>query len=198
MPLKLSPKIWLLVLLFLAATIALTWKAKALEKRLLRDSSSSSALVDKPAPDVQLASLSGQTVSLQDFRGKKKVVISFWASWCGPCRLELPVLQAFYEKYHSGSDTFEILAVSTDEDRSEAEKYVKEAGLRFPILWDSHGEAQTAFGVDSIPALFVIDEKGTVLSGDVGFDSAMEFKLLQRLNLKPVPKAPENNDHTSD
>jgi peroxiredoxin len=198
MPLKLSPKIWLLVLLFLAATIALTWKAKALEKRLHRDSSSPSALVNNPAPDLQLASLSGQSVSLQDFRGKKKVVISFWASWCGPCRLELPVLQAFYEKYHSGSDTFEILAVSTDEDRSEAEKYVKQAGLGFPILWDPHGEAQSAFGVDSIPALFVIDEKGKVLSVDVGFDSAMEFKLLQRLNLKPVPKAPGNNDHTSD
>src|ERR1700676_4294868 len=118
MPLKLTPKIWLLALLLLAATIALTWKAKALEKRLLGDSSSTSTLVNKTAPDLQMTSLAGQPVSLQDFRGKKKVVVSFWASWCAPCRLELPVLQAFYEKYHPG-DTFEILAVSTDEDRSE-------------------------------------------------------------------------------
>jgi peroxiredoxin len=198
MPLKLTPKFWLLVLLLVAATIALTWKAKALEKRLFSDSSSSSALVGKPAPDLQLVSLSGQPVSLQTFRGKKKVVVSFWASWCGPCRLELPVLQAFYDKHHAASDTFEILAVSTDEDRSDAEKYMKEAGLHFPILWDPNGEAQKAFSVDAIPALFVIDENGKVLSGDVGYDSSMEANLLQRLNLKPDSKAPENNDHTSD
>jgi peroxiredoxin len=197
MPLKLTPKFWLLALLLIAATVALTWKAKALEKRLLGDSSAPSALVDKPAPGLQMVSLSGTPVSLQDFRGKKKVVVSFWASWCGPCRLELPVLQAFYDKHHS-SDTFEILAVSTDEDRSDAEKYVREAGLHFPILWDPNGQAQKAFGVDAIPALFVIDENGKVLSGDVGYDSSMEANLLQRLNLKPAPQAPENNDHTSD
>lgn len=196
MPVKLTVKAWVLIALLIAATIALTWKAKALEKRLMGDSSSASALVNKPAPDVQLTSLSGEAVSLQSFRGKR-VVVSFWASWCGPCRLELPMLQAFYEKYRGTGAAFEILAVSTDDNRSDAEKYVNEAGLRFPVLWDPRGQAQNAFGVDAIPALFVIDENGKVLSGDVGYDGTLEMKLLQRLNLKPI-KAPENNDDSSD
>ena len=72
-----------------------------------------------------------------------------------------------------------------------------EAGLQFPVLWDPSGQAQNAFGVEAIPALFVIDENGKVLSGDVGYDDSMEMKLLQRLNLKPA-KPPENNDDTSD
>ena len=197
MPVKLTAKAWLLIALLIGATIALTWKAKALEKRLLGDSSNSSALLNKPAPDLQMTSLSGEAVSLQSFRGKR-VVDSFWASWCGPCRLELPVLQAFYEKYRGGGGaTFEILAVSTDDNRSDAEKYVHEAGLRFPVLWDPQGRAQNAFGVEAIPALFVIDENGKVLSSDVGFDSSMEIKLLQRLNLKPANSS-DDNDDTSD
>src|SRR3974390_1545268 len=74
------------------------------------------SLVHKPAPDFQLATLSGELATLAQYRGKK-VVISFWASWCGPCREELPELQEFYEKYHGQGQPFEVLAISIDDSR---------------------------------------------------------------------------------
>ena len=71
--------------------------------------------MNKQAPEFKLMTLTGDQISSSDYRGKKKLVVSFWASWCGPCRMELPELQAFYEKYHAKNDSFEILAISTDE-----------------------------------------------------------------------------------
>src|SRR5262249_48846041 len=115
MAVKLTAKGVFLLLILIAATIPLTWKAKSLEKKLF-GRNDDSALLHKPAPAFTLKTLSGEPVSLADFHGKKKVVVSFWASWCGPCRFELPELQAFYEKYHPKSDSFEVLAISTDED----------------------------------------------------------------------------------
>jgi len=94
MPKALSRKILLLVILLAGVTISLTWKAKSLEKKLF-GGAEESALLQKPAPDFELDSFTGMPISFSDFRGKK-LVVSFWASWCGPCRMELPDLQAFY------------------------------------------------------------------------------------------------------
>jgi peroxiredoxin len=181
--LKLTPKGVLLLLLLLVVTIPLTWKAKSLEKRLF-GRTDDSALLNKPAPALALKTLSGERVSLADFRGKKKVVVSFWASWCGPCRLELPELQAFYEKYHPKNDSFEVLAISTDEYPQAAAQFVREAKLTFPVLLDSESKASDAFGVEGIPVLFVIDENGRINMVQSGYGYGLEFRLVSALALK--------------
>jgi peroxiredoxin len=174
-------------------TLFITWKAKSLEKRL-HEASDASALVNKKAGDFSLQGLDGQTVTLADYRGKKKVVLSFWASWCGPCRLELPVLADFYRKYHKGDSNFEILAISIDDDRADAEAYASKAKLPFPVLWDPASQAADAFSVEAIPSLFVIDSNGTIIDGNTGVDAAMEVRLAMRLGIDLKSKRPGARD----
>lgn len=192
MPKQLPPKVLFSVLLLVAATIPLTWKAKSLEKKLF-GRSEGSALLNKPAPRFQLDTLDGQTVSSTDFRGKK-LVVSFWASWCGPCRAELPELQAFYEKYHAKDKNFEIVAISTDDTRRDAARYVNEAKLTFPVLWDRDGKVEDVYGIEGIPMLFVIDENGKVIHTQSGYGFGLEFKLCQALGIKIETDVPGRNN----
>jgi peroxiredoxin len=187
-----------LLVLLAAATFTLTWKAKGLEKRLLGHSDEA-VMTNRPAPEFDVQTLSGENVASLDFKGKKKIVVSFWASWCGPCRMELPELSAFYEKYHSADSKFEVVAVSTDEDRYQAEKYVKEAKLPFPVVWDESGTIANAYSVESIPVLYVIDENGKVIYGQMGYGFGLEFKLKMFLGLKDsdVKKALPDDDSSN-
>jgi peroxiredoxin len=189
-------KVLLLAVVLTGITIPLSWKAKSLEKKLFGHGDES-ALLHKQAPDFQLTSLAGDPVALKGLRGKK-VVVSFWASWCGPCRMELPDLQAFYEKYHADNKNFEIVAISTDDARHEAERYVREAKLTFPVLWDEHGVTQEAYGVDAIPTMFVIDEYGKVIQTDSGYSFGLEFKLASVLGLQVTPHPGKTDGSTSD
>jgi len=193
---RVPPKILMLVIVLTGITIPLTWKAKTLEKKLF-GRSDETALLNKQAPEFQLNTLEGEPASSKDFRGKK-LVVSFWASWCGPCRMELPELQAFYEKYHAKNKNFEIVAISTDEIRREAERYVRDAKLTFPVLWDEDGKTGEAFGVEGIPMLFVIDENGKVIQTQAGYGFGLEFKLVTALGLKLIPGAVGKSDATSD
>lgn len=177
-------------------TVFITWRAKSLEKRL-NEQNDASALVNKQAADFSLPSLEDQKIALADYRGKKKVVLSFWASWCGPCRMELPVLANFYRKYHRADSNFEILAVSVDEDRDEAEAYARKAKLPFPVLLDPHSTVADAYSVDGIPTMYIIDTNGKILSGNTGMDAAMEARLAIQLGIDlRQPKPGETNDDT--
>jgi len=179
-------------------TLFITWKAKSLEKRI-HERTEASALVNKPAADFALPSLDDRKISLADYRGKKRVVLSFWASWCGPCRMELPVLAEFYRKYHRADSSFEVLAVSLDEDRSDAEAYAQKAKLPFPILLDPQSKVADSYSVEGIPTMYVIDTNGTILWGNSGMDPAMEVQLAMRLGIDLRTRRPGAADaDTSD
>ena len=164
-------------------TILITWRARVLEISLERQSEEP-ALVDKPAPDFSAVTLDGRTVSLADFRGQKKVVVSFWASWCGPCKLEMPALIKFYQTNHSASSDFELLAVSIDEDTKDATDFATAHKLNFPVLLDPKGTVAKAYEVESIPTMFVIDKDGKITYGHIGFDMTMEYRLANELGIK--------------
>ena len=137
----------------------------------------------KPAPDFHLTALDGRTVSPADFRGKK-LVVTFWASWCGPCRMELPALEKFYRQTHKGHADYEIVSISIDDDRAAAETAATQLKVPFPVLLDPASKTLATYGVDAIPALFVIDKDGKVLHGQVGFAPGFEFILAQELGIK--------------
>jgi peroxiredoxin len=163
-------------------TVLLTWRASLLETRLLRESEQPE-LVEKPAPDFSALTLDGRAVSLADFRGQKKVVVAFWASWCGPCRLEMPSLIQFYKNNHSDSSDFEILAVSIDEDPKDAANFATAMKLNFPVLVDPRQKMANAYGVEGIPTMFIIDKAGKVIFGHAGYDTTMEYQLTRELGI---------------
>ena len=178
---RLSPLSIAGIAVLTAFTVFITWRTKHIELGLLSHDHTAE-LLHKQAPEFTLDSLDGRKVSLADFRGKKKLVVSFWASWCGPCRLELPVLDEFYKRHHNESN-FEIVAISIDDNREDAESFANRAKLPFPVLLDLASTAANAYGVDGIPVLFVIDENGKVTAGHTGFDQALQFRLAADLGI---------------
>ena len=127
--------------------------------------------VDRPAPDFLLNALGGGALRLSDYRGKT-VVLNFWASWCPPCRREMPDFQELWEERGPGGpDDLVILAVNLlpEDTVAAAEAFVDEFGLTFPILFDTSGGAVARrYGVEALPATFFIDRDGIVRTTALG------------------------------
>lgn len=172
-----------LAIAFLAVfTVWITWRAKALETG--RQAGAQTVKIEgKPAPDFSLPAIDGRSVSLADYRGKQRVVVTFWASWCGPCRVELPLLAQVYERAHTANGGFEVVAISVDDDRNAAADYARQAKLPFPVLLDPGQKTVDPFRVESIPTVFLIDTDGKVSFGRAGFDQRTYLELAQRLGV---------------
>ncbi|KLU65915.1 sporulation thiol-disulfide oxidoreductase A precursor [Desulfosporosinus acididurans] len=120
------------------------------------------------APDFELQSVNGETVKLSSLRGKK-VIVNFWASWCPPCRLEMPEMENYYTKNRNTG--VEILAVNlTTAEKSQAEvtSFMKADGITFPVLLDKNGDAARLYNISSIPASFILDSQGIIRDKIVG------------------------------
>lgn len=145
-----------LILIALAAFLALP---KAQEQVSNQELSAIPAPVNFPAPDVQLTDLNGNPVSLSDFRGQV-VLYNAWATWCPPCKQEMPVLQAFFEAHKDSG--FVIVAIEDGQPVEEVRAFVQEHRLTFPVWPDPEYQATTAFRTNSLPTSFVIDRDGIV------------------------------------
>lgn len=135
-----------------------------------------------PPPAFQLDSLNGDEYRFPP-PNNQVVLINFWASWCPPCRAEMPAMQRVYQKYQDSN--FEILAVNvTNQDRLEdAASFVEENGLTFPILLDRQGRVSEEYQVNSLPTSFFIDKQGIVQHVVIGgpMREALILSYLQEL-----------------
>lgn len=120
------------------------------------------------APDFALPDLDGKTVRLSDFRGKKAVFLNFWATWCPPCRLEMPTMEKAYRTYRA--DGLEILAISIDAGpKSAVKNFLKEFDLTFPALLDPDMEVLRLYRISGIPASFLVDKEGIIRHRELGY-----------------------------
>ena len=133
------------------------------------------------APDFTLSDPSGKKVSLKDYRGKI-VFLNFWATWCGPCRTEMPAMDRLYREF-KGKD-FEMLAVNVKDKRDDALKFMKELKISYPVALDQEGEIGLLYGAWGLPTTYLIDREGRVLArmwGPADWHSTTARHLIKSL-----------------
>jgi cytochrome c biogenesis protein CcmG/thiol:disulfide interchange protein DsbE len=151
-----------------------------------------SPLIGKPAPAFALEDLGGNTVSLTNYKGKA-VLVNFWATWCGPCKIETPWLVDLRNQY--ASQGFEILGVSTDDiDRSDdkafgSEKkeiadFAKKMHMPYPILIEGDKLSKPYGGLDAMPTSFFVDRSGTIVAAEMGITSKDDIEANIKKALK--------------
>ena len=123
--------------------------------------------VGKPAPDFNLPDLNDKTVRLSDYRGKV-VFLNFWATWCKPCREEMPSMEMLYKNFEG--DGFVVLAVSIDRvtTKKDIPPFVKSMNLTFPILVDSWGQTDKRYKLMGVPETYIIDQQGILREKVIG------------------------------
>ncbi|WP_348262131.1 redoxin family protein [Telmatobacter sp. DSM 110680] len=142
---------------------------------------SQTSLIGKPAPDFVLQDLSGKTVALSNFKGKP-LLINFWATWCGPCKIETPWLIELQNEY--ASKGFEIVGISTEgddlqpgdkegwaRDKAAIAKFVKDEHMQYPVLINGDSLASVYGGLDAMPTSIYVNPDGKVVAVQLGITS---------------------------
>jgi peroxiredoxin len=141
------------------------------------DTGSGSAMEARPAPDFSLPALRReQPWQLSDLKGRV-AVISFWASWCGPCRMELPGLQEMHEDYKDRGAT--VLAINRGEERTTVKGFIDAEGYTMPVALDEAGTAARKYNVAGIPRLLIIAPDGTIVHDRTGYRRGQEEDIRE-------------------
>ena len=130
------------------------------------------------APEFVLKSLNGDNLRLSEFRGDV-VMINFWASWCGACRDEMPILDEVFRRYKPIG--FKLLSVNIDDDRERAVQISQSLGVSFPVLYDRRKKVSRKYEVTRMPSIILVDREGVVRHWHHGYDRATEERYLQQL-----------------
>lgn len=189
-----------IVLLILATFAWAGWanwqyRKQAAEKRLAKMSQAElveagdaqaalNPLIGRPAPQFSLEDLSGKKVSLADYKGKA-LLINFWATWCGPCKVETPWLVDLRNQY--ASKGFEILGVSTDDidrgdpkmfgqEKKEISDFVQKMHMPYPVLIDGDSLSKPYGGLDAMPTSFFVDRNGKIVAATMGITSKNDIE----------------------
>ena len=138
----------------------------------------SSSLEGQAAPDFALKSSTGENLRLSEYRGDV-VMINFWATWCGPCRQEMPLLDELYTRYERVG--FNLLGVNIDDDSRRAMRMIDELGVNFPVLFDSRKEVSRLYEVEAMPVTILVDREGNVRYVHHGYKPGYEDKYLDQV-----------------
>lgn len=138
------------------------------------------AEIGKPAPDFALTDTTGKTWTLSELNGQA-IFINFWATWCPPCREELPSMQNLYRELDSKG--FQMLTILMNDDPNRAVIMAKGANLTFPILVDHNGAASAAYGITGVPETYIVDATGILREKIIGprqWDSAESKEMIRK------------------
>lgn len=145
---------------------------------LAATSLASSGLEGQQAPDFALKSSTGENLRLSEFRGDV-VMINFWATWCGPCRQEMPLLDELYSRYQRVG--FSLLGVNIDDDSRRAMQMIDELGVNFPVVFDARKDVSKLYEVEAMPVTVIVDREGTVRYIHHGYKPGYEDKYLDQI-----------------
>lgn len=161
-----------MVLLFLSITLGglLVWVGRVENPESL----------GTPAQDFSLVDIDGNTHTLADYEGQV-VIVNFWATWCNPCRAEMPALQEVYDKYKD--DGLVLLAINQDESLATINAFADEYELSFPILIDDTLQVSRQYDIQAYPSTFFIDRRGRVRNSEFGGPMSKSFIESQVLEL---------------
>ncbi len=151
---------------------------KTLRALLLATLVATPALAVTPAPPFKLDSMAGKPVSLDQYKGQV-VMINFWASWCGPCRTEMPLLDKLHTRYKPMG--FTMIGVNVEPDPSLAANWLKTTPVTFPILFDTKSEVSKLYSVAGMPSTVIIDRKGNLRWLHHGYKAGDENEYLDQI-----------------
>ena len=165
-------------LLFLAGFAVFSIKVK--NQLNIKESPLAAVKVGQPMPDFTLPDANGQMVKFSDVSHQNKVVvINFWASWCTPCRMEMPEFAKLYaDKKGEG---FTLLAVNVDSQREKADAYLKSKPVSFPVLIDKDGVLSKQLGLEALPTTILVGQDGKVLQVFDGMQPYLQFMVENHL-----------------
>ncbi len=168
-----NPVVWIAVLtiILLGGFVLFSGKGTRAVKRVTH-SILQSQLTGGPAPAFTLTDLDGKAVSLSDFRGKV-IVLDFWATWCPPCKREIPDFISLQKDY--ASKGLQIVGIALDK-QDKVVDFAKQNGINYPVLLGDNAITESYGGIDGIPTTFVIDKTGTIRSRFEGFRSREVFE----------------------
>lgn len=156
------------VMRWLAAFLLLSWAA----------AQATELAPGSQAPEFTLKSLKDKNLSLREFRGQV-VMINFWATWCGPCRQEMPALNALYEKYHRAG--FVLFGVNVDAESGSAVQMTGKLKVMYPILFDTEKKTSVLYQVSAMPTTVLIDRHGKVRYVQKGYLAGYEDKYQTQI-----------------
>jgi cytochrome c biogenesis protein CcmG/thiol:disulfide interchange protein DsbE len=178
--------ITLLSVIILVVTFGIVWLQSAKYEPLT---------VGKEGPDFSLPNLDETTVRLSDYRGKV-VFLNFWATWCKPCREEMPSMEVLYRNFER--DGLVVLAISIDRvtTKKDIPPFIKSLNLTFPVLVDSWGQTDKRYKLMGVPETYIIDQQGILREKIIGprdwtvLDNLQTITGLLKKNPQPVPPSP--------
>ena len=145
---------------------------------VLISSLAGASTIEGIAPDFTLKSKSGENLKLSEFRGEV-VMINFWASWCGPCRQEMPILEAMYDRYKELG--FTILGVNVEKNSKNADKLLKSIPVSFPILYDNKNQVSELYDVIAMPSTILVDRDGNMRYLHRGYEKGYEIEYEEQV-----------------
>ena len=145
---------------------------------IMASSAVSAGMKQSSAPDFTLKSHEGENIRLSEYRGEV-VLINFWASWCGPCRQEMPVLSALHDKYRALG--FTVLGVNVESDTRKARKLLQDRPVSFPVVFDSDSVVSKQYDVVAMPSTVLVDRDGNMRYLHKGYKPGLEAVYQQQV-----------------